>query len=1202
MKRSNILMKMRTPSQLKRFLPLLGILLLVGSVMAEPVGGVKKKLGRLDTGSFDGNRIHDDLENNGMVVSHRLTGHSGMEWPAGDHKYSNFASGVWFAGKVNDAIRTAVAEYGPEFVSGPWGNDLNDDDELYIVNKSDLADPLSNSDFQNWPAHFGAPWVDNDGDGVYTPMPSGTDHPEFIGDQVIWYVMNDGDASSHTIFGTDPMGLEVRVTIWGYNRPDAFGDMMFVKAQAYNMGGNEIKDMYIGLWDDPDLGYAGDDFVGCDTTLSLGYCYNDGADNDYGAAAPAIGYDFFQAAVPGEATDTTFAFGGNQAGFKKLEMSSFTKYINGDDVYTDPSDEIEAYFYMSGFKKDGTAFVDSDSGADSKFVHPCDPNNNTGASDGCWVDSDDHASGDRRFLMNVGPFDFAPGDSAELVFGIMHAQGADPLNSVTLLKEVDKLAQLAYDIQFALPPSPPQPEVSATASFEEIILTWGDAAESYTAEDKLDLLPVAVKWDTTWTTDIQSVTSLDTTIVGSDTTITTDSSYIWIQVVDTIVVTYEGEATSFAFEGYNVWQHENATGTGSKKLIATYDLVNSIKEIYDDVFDASYGSNVNVIVQAGTDSGIKRWVSIDKDYLNGGTPLINGRNYYFTVNSYGYNQYGIPKTLESADNIFSIRPEKNISSSPQVDVGYSAFTSLHASGGSDGSISVEVINPYEVTGDNYEVFFADQHDTTFVADAVSSINSYIVWGVNNTTKGTTPVSGQKVQSGLDLSTGGSAGTYSSPVFDGIQVTVNGPSDGIHGIYMVHDGITAYPEYSDYGFADAMASGGRPVASVLQEHQWLNYPAYDYAANSNGGYYFATQGGGTAASETSYYERVFRGTNFSMAIPYDFEMRFTADGGVCFDGWVFSQMTSVPFELWNVGINTPDDTSDDFRMPCYIYDYNESGTYDWHGELEDSGALNDPGTDWVYWANPVDMTPGTAGYDAFVAGGASWDNIGDEVMARTIWNNWNGYGSKVDSVAVSDLSNADPASWTAADTTLFNNKGFFINTANSVNSLAGIFTDTGLTTLAAAGTAATGHVYGNVILFPAEGSVYRWVTNKPNATTDTFTFSTSDAAPAAAAYSCDNISVWPNPYFGYNSEERTAVDNQIRFAGLSSAATIKIYDLAGNLVRKLAHTSGTNEVWDVKNNFGIMVASGMYIATIEAEGCEKVLKIAVIAPEQRIDVY
>ena len=33
------------------------------------------------TGNFDGNRVRNDLENNGMIVDHRLTGHSGMEWP-----------------------------------------------------------------------------------------------------------------------------------------------------------------------------------------------------------------------------------------------------------------------------------------------------------------------------------------------------------------------------------------------------------------------------------------------------------------------------------------------------------------------------------------------------------------------------------------------------------------------------------------------------------------------------------------------------------------------------------------------------------------------------------------------------------------------------------------------------------------------------------------------------------------------------------------------------------------------------------------------------------------------------------------------------------------------------------------------------------------------------------------------------------------
>ena len=129
------------------------------------------------------------------------------------------------------------------------------------VAKTDLGDPLASYDFQNWPVADGAPWVDNDGDGVYTPMPGGPDHPEFIGDQVIWFVRNDGDAVAHTIFQTLPLGIEVQTTIFGFDRPDVFGDMMFVKELIINKGGNTIDDMYIGLWSDPDLGDAGDDLL-----------------------------------------------------------------------------------------------------------------------------------------------------------------------------------------------------------------------------------------------------------------------------------------------------------------------------------------------------------------------------------------------------------------------------------------------------------------------------------------------------------------------------------------------------------------------------------------------------------------------------------------------------------------------------------------------------------------------------------------------------------------------------------------------------------------------------------------------------------------------------------------------------------------------------------------------------------------------------
>ena len=55
----------------------------------------------LDTGQFSANRIRDDLEYNGMMVSHKISGHSCMEWPTGTDLYTNFASGIWFAGNVN---------------------------------------------------------------------------------------------------------------------------------------------------------------------------------------------------------------------------------------------------------------------------------------------------------------------------------------------------------------------------------------------------------------------------------------------------------------------------------------------------------------------------------------------------------------------------------------------------------------------------------------------------------------------------------------------------------------------------------------------------------------------------------------------------------------------------------------------------------------------------------------------------------------------------------------------------------------------------------------------------------------------------------------------------------------------------------------------------------------------------------------------
>jgi len=141
--------------------------------------------------------------------------------------------------------------------------------------------------------------------------------------------------------------------------------------------------------------------------------------------------------------------------------------------------------------------------------------------------------------------------------------------------------------------------------------------------------------------------------------------------------------------------------------------------------------------------------------------------------------------------------------------------------------------------------------------------------------------------------------------------------------------------------------------------------------------------------------------------------------------------------------------------------------------------------------------------------------------------------------------------------------------------------------------------------PEAGTVFRFITTKPNSVADEFSVSTADYVGSAKAYDPDAIKAWPNPYFGYNPEERDPIEQIVQFTHLpeSGKCTIRIFNLAGVPVRTINHTEGTQfEQWDLKNNFRIPVASGMYIAVVETDGGSKVLKLAIIQPEQRLDVY
>lgn len=1195
---------------------------LFAGVREETNRDALKKGSILSTGKFDGNNIDTDLENNGMIVSHRVSGHSGLAWPAGNNTYTIYASGIWMAGKVGGEIRTAVAEYGPEFTSGPWGSDgTNAADILYKVNVSAL-DP-DNDDyadgFDTWPTDQGAPWVDNNGNGIYEPMPAGGDHPEFIGDQVIYYVMNDGVSTDHSIFNTAPLGLEVRMTIWGYDRADAFGDMMFAKAQIYNMGGNNITDTYLGLWSDPDLGNAGDDFVGCDLDLSLGFCYNDGADNAYGYEAPAVGYDFFQAAFPtGNPADQQFCFGEVKSGYKSLPMSSFVKYINSDATYTDPADATEAYNYMSGYLRDGSPFINSATGEATKFVHPDDPNLNIDGTDNIWVDGDDNAADDRRFLMNVGPFDFAAGDSAEVVFGILHAQGNSALGSVSLLKFNDKFAQSAYDANFELPAAPPVPKLTVERARGEVILEWEDNAEDY-------------------------------------------SVYI------------AGNNSYYKFEGYNVYQHETATGAGARELVATYDLKNGLTTIKDDVFSLEYSDVLQLPVQFGTDTGIKRYISIKTDAIAGGLPLIDDRNYYYSVTAYGYNGFATPVTLESSSPIHEVRPQTDVAETLTDATGSADYDVTHV-GTADASLEVAIANPYDLTGDDYTVYFNNQHyyrnlagawiktaypdsvgklgkaaDLTgseFTGAAIASADVGtidLVYTFSYVSADGAWIDGFEIDLPDDATvnswTGYLGGHYGSYAASG-QNTVNG--DGT----MAAGNVITWGDSARSGFG-AIEGDGYVVINVDP----VTFPfAADYKVFDDGYGTIVDVGGTITITELGFeYKTINHWNLMNSAGTTLIEDQTTLDGyeseyvtadGVLMDGGSVGT-TTVPvvdgFQLNVVGSYAAPLTYADVQLNGESLGGGGAGNKWLNGDYEF--------TDFMYFGYPDGSARESLPSYADGTGTSSIDLLQQDYELRwtgvladtTIGGNTIQYtksgGQFVTVFGASGYDIADhPMNPGTTDAPFLMRVPFEIwnmDKNEQVNMLywdrlGNPTVDGGMTwyRLNRQYGWCVNNTYDDTTpLDPtsqtvADNATWNWVFYKSDFTlgdvisfkyanplqlgVDSFEFTTS--APTAAALDLDMIKVWPNPYFGYNPEERTPLENAIHFINLPETATINIYTLAGQLVKTLDHTSGQEEIWNAQNSFNVLVASGVYIAVVSTDDGDKVLKLAVVMPQQRLDVY
>jgi hypothetical protein len=356
------------------------------------------------------NNIDMILTNHGSIAFDMATAGPGLVYPNGTGKTAVFAAGLWIGAQVNDTVRVAMGEYVPEYAPGPMVGGT------YVPDQMQFHNYRIEKGGAGYPAYLA--------DAVPQGAPLDTlGNPLLLGDALIWSVFNDADPAYHINAAgkTKPLGVEVQQSVFALARAGALGNIVFIKWRLENKGNNRLDSAYVSLWADPDLGDPGDDLVGCDTTLSLGYAYNEtSVDGVYGSAPPAVGFHMLQ---------------GVRENGVLLGMTSFRKYINGEDA----TGAVETYNVMAGRHRDGSPLhvCDDPFQPVTTFQVAGDPVSQTGCLD--------FGGDDRRLSVSTGPFTMLPGDTEVVIVAIEVGQGANNLASVQQLRYVAAAANLAFE-------------------------------------------------------------------------------------------------------------------------------------------------------------------------------------------------------------------------------------------------------------------------------------------------------------------------------------------------------------------------------------------------------------------------------------------------------------------------------------------------------------------------------------------------------------------------------------------------------------------------------------------------------------------------------------------------------------------------------------------------------------------------------------
>ncbi len=372
-------------------------------------------------------------------------GTAGAEYPKGSGEPYVFGAGIWI-GAIKNGQPTLACGYDPrngwtEFTPGPPENaddysggntQAHPEDSIYFVTETTSSSLVPD-------------WIPRDTSGGVATLPGY--------DLDAWCEYHDLLAERHE--EGEPLGIYVRQLCAVWN-DEYRNNMVFFIYEFKNVSDDTLKEVYVGIGCDMDVGYADNDLVGCDIYRSLGWTMTATEEQGWSSSPPYyVGVKFLQGP---RADDTVYVrVHPDSAGYplkardtilpgQLIPLTAFSYY---DREQAPADNEYKKYQCLKG--------VDFVTGG----YNPWRIYDNTPL--------------DKRMTLSSGPFTMDPGEVDTFVIAVIFVNG--DIGGYNKLLECSDMIDVLFKGGWTFPSPPAVSNLQAIPGDGYIMLIWDDLAE-----------------------------------------------------------------------------------------------------------------------------------------------------------------------------------------------------------------------------------------------------------------------------------------------------------------------------------------------------------------------------------------------------------------------------------------------------------------------------------------------------------------------------------------------------------------------------------------------------------------------------------------------------------------------------------------------------------------------------------------------------